>query len=160
MSKSCKPSLLPRMWLWTIITLCLMVALALSRPEQLQVVLYKAGLVTLGAVLGYWIDRSLYPYEDRPHQCIGGIHIVGAWLRRAVIVLRNRLSRKDRPVHRIRVAPVTPGPAELIGVEATLQERLDAALQVPGLDRDLTAILRETGRSRHALRVGTRAGDL
>lgn len=65
--------------------------------------------------------------------------------RRAVIVLRNRLSRKDRPVHRIRVAPVTPGPAELIGVEATLQERLDAALQVPGLDRDLTAILRNLG---------------
>ncbi|MEA1605753.1 putative holin [Pseudomonas spirodelae] len=90
MSQSCTPrsrSILPRMWLWTIITLCLMVALALIRPEQLQVVLYKAGLVTLGAVLGYWIDRSLFTDASRPHECIGGIHIVGAWLRRALIVL-------------------------------------------------------------------------
>lgn len=77
----------PRMTLWTIITLCLLLALAAVRPEQLQVVLYKSGLVTLAAVIGYWIDRSLFPADARPHECIGGIHIVGAWLRRAVIVL-------------------------------------------------------------------------
>jgi hypothetical protein len=89
MLKPCTPSLrLPRMWLWTIISIGLLLALFLIRPEQLQVVLYKGSLVTLAATLGYWIDRSLFPYkEDRPHQCIGGIHIVGAWLRRAVIVL-------------------------------------------------------------------------
>lgn len=89
MPKSCTPSpLLPRMWLWTLITVGLLLALLFIRPEQLQVVLYKGALVTLAAVLAYWIDRSLFPYEqDRPHQCIGGIHIVGAWLRRAVIVL-------------------------------------------------------------------------
>ncbi|WP_312466984.1 putative holin [Stutzerimonas nitrititolerans] len=87
MSKSCTPSQrLPRMWLWTTITLCLLLALAYIRPEQLQVVLYKGALVTLAACLGYWIDRSLYP-GDRPHQCIAGMHLVGAWLRRAVIVL-------------------------------------------------------------------------
>lgn len=79
---------LPRMTAWTVITLLLLLALAAIRPEQLQVVVYKSGLVTLGAVLAYWIDRSLFPYgQDRPHACIGGIHIVGAWLRRALIVL-------------------------------------------------------------------------
>lgn len=78
----------PRMTLWTIIALCLLLALAEVRPEQLQVVLYKAGLVTLAVVLGYWFDRSLFlGREARPHECIGGIHIVGAWLRRALIVL-------------------------------------------------------------------------
>ncbi|WP_250131772.1 putative holin [Stutzerimonas stutzeri] len=87
MSKSCTSSRLPRMWLWTIITLCLLLALAYIRPEQLQVVLYKGALVTLAATLGYWIDRSLYPYADRPHQCMAGLQTVGAWLRRAVIVL-------------------------------------------------------------------------
>ncbi|WP_256574217.1 putative holin [Pseudomonas sp. M30-35] len=89
MSNSCTPrSRLPRMTLWTIITLCLLLLLAFVRPEQLQVILYKSLLVTLAAVIGYWIDRSLFPYvQDRPHQCIGGIHIVGAWLRRALIVL-------------------------------------------------------------------------
>lgn len=61
--------------------------------------------------------------------------------RRATVVLRHRLSRKERPVHRIRIAPVAPGPTELIGMEARLQERLDAALQVPGLDPDLAAVL-------------------
>lgn len=78
----------PRMTAWTVITLGLLLALLALRPEQLSVVLYKAGLVTLGAVLGYWIDRSLFPYaQDRPHRCIGALHIVGAWWRRALIVL-------------------------------------------------------------------------
>ena len=87
-AKSRLRSRLPRMTVWSVITLLLLLALAAIRPEQLQVVLYKSGLVTLGAVLAYWIDRSLFPYEqDRPHACIGGIHIVGAWLRRALIVL-------------------------------------------------------------------------
>jgi hypothetical protein len=75
------------MSVFTIITLILLLALAMIRPEQLQVVVYKAGLVTLGAVLGYWIDRSLFLVQGRPHECIGGIHIVGAWVRRALIVL-------------------------------------------------------------------------
>lgn len=76
----------PRLTDWTLVTLALLLALALLAPEQLQVVLYKAFLVTLGAVLAYWIDRSLFPYA-RPHTCIGEIHIVGAWLRRGLIVL-------------------------------------------------------------------------
>lgn len=89
MSKPITPSQrLPRMWLWTIISIGLLLTLFVIRPEQLQVVLYKLLLVTLAAVVAYWIDRSLFPYaQDRPHQCIGGIHIVGAWMRRAVIVL-------------------------------------------------------------------------
>lgn len=89
MFKFCIPSpRLPRMWLWTMVSIGLLLALFLIRQEQLQVVLYKAAMVTLAATMAYWIDRSLFPYDrDRPHQCIGGIHIVGAWLRRALIVL-------------------------------------------------------------------------
>lgn len=92
-TSNCKAKLrlrnrLPRMTVWTVITLLLLLALAAIRPEQLQVVVYKLLLVTLAAVIAYWIDRELFPYQqDRPHQCIGGIHIVGAWLRRALIVL-------------------------------------------------------------------------
>lgn len=89
MSKSCPPSQrLPRMWFWSIISLGLLLALYFIRPEQLQVVLYKAALVTIAATLAYWIDRSLFPYaQARPHQCISFMQIVGAWMRRAVIVL-------------------------------------------------------------------------
>ncbi|BEU95533.1 putative holin [Acidovorax sp. DW039] len=31
-------------------------------PAQLPVVLYKAALIALAAVLGYWLDRALFPY--------------------------------------------------------------------------------------------------
>ncbi|MFG6287083.1 putative holin [Pseudomonas aeruginosa] len=44
-------------------------------------------LVTLGAVAGYWIDRSLFPYVARPHECSANLVVVGAWLRRGLIVL-------------------------------------------------------------------------
>lgn len=58
--------ILPRLSGWAIIAIGLLVALALSHPAQLGVVLYKVALVVLAAVLGYWIDRSLFPYA-RPH---------------------------------------------------------------------------------------------
>lgn len=76
----------PRQTVMAVLTLLLFLALAAIRPEQLLVVLYKAGLVTLAVVVGYWADRSLFLVEARPHECIGGIHIVGAWIRRALIV--------------------------------------------------------------------------
>ncbi|MCY1266029.1 putative 2/3 transmembrane domain holin [compost metagenome] len=76
----------PRQTVMIIITLCLLLGLAAIRPEQLQVILYKTGLVTLAVVIGYWADRSVFLVEARPHECIGGIHIVGAWIRRAMIV--------------------------------------------------------------------------
>ena len=89
MSQACKPKrrFLPRMTVFAVISLMLLTAIWFVRPEQLQVVLYKASLVTLGAVLGYYIDRAVFLTEARPHECIGGIHIVGEWLRRALIVL-------------------------------------------------------------------------
>lgn len=77
----------PRMTSWTIITLLLLVVIAALAPQQLQVVLYKAALVTFGATLAYWIDRSLFP-EGRPHECGGDPFVIAAaWLRRALIVL-------------------------------------------------------------------------
>lgn len=65
-----------RLFGWTIITVLLLLLLGILRPEQLQVVLYKLSLVTLGAVLGYWIDRAMFPYA-RPHtqiSCNANIH--------------------------------------------------------------------------------------
>ena len=85
---------IPRMSVFTIITLILLLILATIRPEQLQVVVYKAGLVTLGAVLGYWIDRSLFLVDARPGECSlyvssdsARFRIVGSWIRRALIVM-------------------------------------------------------------------------
>lgn len=55
-----------RLFGWTLITFLLLIALWLLRAEQMPVILYKLCLVTTGAVLGYWIDRAIFPYA-RPH---------------------------------------------------------------------------------------------
>ena len=52
----------PRLWEWALITLALLVAVWALAPQQLPVSLYKLSLVTLAAVVGYWLDRSLFPY--------------------------------------------------------------------------------------------------
>ena len=58
----------PRLLGWLLFTLVLLIGLTIFAPQQMQVVVYKTALVTLGAVLAYWIDRALFPYA-RPHTC-------------------------------------------------------------------------------------------
>lgn len=80
------PSLkLPRLTTWILITVALLLAIAWISPHQLPVVLYKSALVTQGAVLGYWIDRTLF--TSRPHDMELGTTRSLAELRRAAIVL-------------------------------------------------------------------------
>lgn len=81
---------LPRLTCVTLITIALLLCIALVAPHQITLVLYKTALVTFGAVLGYWIDRALYPY-DRPHTYAEtGEDLMPrglAMLRRALIVI-------------------------------------------------------------------------
>lgn len=53
---------LPRLGGWLLIALALAGVVWLTAPHQLPVSLYKLSLVTLAGVLGYWLDRSLFPY--------------------------------------------------------------------------------------------------
>lgn len=78
---------LPRLSGWLLITLLLLAAVWLLAPQQLPVSLYKLSLVTLAAVVGYWLDRSLFPY-GRPDdlQVSEPEHFGAAMLRRALIV--------------------------------------------------------------------------
>lgn len=48
--------------LFAIITALLLVSVFLISPAQLPVIIYKASLVTLAAILGYWIDYLLFPH--------------------------------------------------------------------------------------------------
>ncbi|MBU1352115.1 MAG: putative holin [Gammaproteobacteria bacterium] len=52
----------PRTSTWLVVAAILLVCIAIVAPVQLPVVLYKACLVALAAVLGYWLDRALFPY--------------------------------------------------------------------------------------------------
>lgn len=58
--------LLPRAAAFIVLTALLLVAVALISPVQLPVVLYKVCLVTIAGVVGYWLDRAIFPYA-RPH---------------------------------------------------------------------------------------------
>lgn len=53
---------LPRLSGWFLITILLLVSVWAIVPHQLAVSLYKLSLVSMAAVVGYWLDRSLFPY--------------------------------------------------------------------------------------------------
>ena len=52
----------PRLTGWAIATLLRALLVWLIAPQQLPVSLYKLSLVTLAGVVGYWLDRSMFPY--------------------------------------------------------------------------------------------------
>lgn len=57
-------------------------------PQQLPIVLLKLSEVSLGAYVGYWIDRNIF-YYARPHQFLNTLRydvFPLAMLRRAIIV--------------------------------------------------------------------------
>jgi Cu/Ag efflux pump CusA len=89
-----------RMSVWLVVTIVLCVIVAFIARHQLGVTVYKLSLISLGAYIGYWIDRGLSPYA-RPHDLINKAaeawQDVGRWeiladlaaramLRRAIIV--------------------------------------------------------------------------
>lgn len=53
---------LPRLYSLMLITVAALVLLYFIAPQQLPVALYKFTLVTLAALVGYWIDRLIFPY--------------------------------------------------------------------------------------------------
>ena len=61
------PLLKPRLSGWLLTAVLLLGTIGLVSPQQLPVVVYKLSLITLAAVLGYWLDRSLFP-KARPGQ--------------------------------------------------------------------------------------------
>ena len=52
----------PRNSLFLVLAMLLLAAIAAVKPDNLPVVLYKAALIALAAVIGYWLDRALFPY--------------------------------------------------------------------------------------------------
>lgn len=56
---------------FTLLAMALVALLYHLSPAQLPVVLDKFAQVTLAAVLGYWLDRHIFP-ESRPSDWIDG----------------------------------------------------------------------------------------
>lgn len=52
----------PRLFGWVLISTLLFAGLYFTSPQQGEVAYYKFALVIGSAILGYWIDRCLFPY--------------------------------------------------------------------------------------------------
>lgn len=57
----------PRLSGWFAVAIALAALVWSIAPQQLPVSLYKLSLVTLAGVVGYWLDRSMFPYA-RPDE--------------------------------------------------------------------------------------------
>ena len=101
----------PRLFGWLIATLLLLVAIAFLAPQQLPVSLYKLSLVSMAGVVGYWLDRSLFPYA-RPdalsdYCAVDDIesledHPAGAWRTRGNCAVDDIESLEDLKVDESR----------------------------------------------------------
>jgi hypothetical protein len=75
-----------RLWQWQVATAAIALLLWAVSPQQFEVVLYKTGLVTLGVVLAYWVDRSLF--GRIPHGAIvPNVLTAARFVARALIVV-------------------------------------------------------------------------
>lgn len=53
-----------RLLKWYLVAIILFLIISLLSPQQLPVVMYKLALVLLSAVIGYHLDRALFPYAS------------------------------------------------------------------------------------------------
>lgn len=60
---------IPRLFGWLIATVVLLAVIGLFYPQQIPVSLYKLSLITMAGCVGYWLDRSIFPYA-RPDSFI------------------------------------------------------------------------------------------
>ena len=58
-----------RMWVWIVATVVLVAVIWVAAPAQMQVLVYKASLLTFSVALAYWFDRALFrkvlPVDDK-----------------------------------------------------------------------------------------------
>ncbi len=57
--------IVPRLSGWLIASVVLFALIGWTSSAQIPVVIYKLSSVSLSAVLGYWLDRSLFPGASR-----------------------------------------------------------------------------------------------
>lgn len=89
----------PRLVGTLLVTIILMVVINFIAPQQLPVSLYKISLVTTAGVVGYYIDREVFPYArpdafltDKLINTNAVLLYAVAQLRRAVLIAASMLA--------------------------------------------------------------------
>ncbi|HAD0068019.1 TPA_asm: hypothetical protein G0L53_09585, partial [Salmonella enterica subsp. enterica serovar Typhimurium] len=80
--------IVPRLSGWLVASVVLFALIGWTSSAQIPVVIYKLSLVSLSAVLGYWLDRSLFPWARPDSFCPWeeSLCCAAAMIRRAIIV--------------------------------------------------------------------------
>ncbi len=64
---------LPRLTSWWLFALVLSALVFAISPAQVPVALFKINLISLAAIAGYWIDRSVFPYARPQLEALRGL---------------------------------------------------------------------------------------
>lgn len=86
-----------RIWPWLFLALVFTCIIAFVAPYQIGVLVWSLSKLSLGAYLGYWIDRSVFHY-CRPHAFIEHRPAVqpevltASMIRRAIIIAASILA--------------------------------------------------------------------
>ena len=81
-----------RMIAWLAISIPLFLIVAIVSPQKIELLIYKAVLITFSAWLGYRVDRGLFPYArpdrlaEEPAMPDSDLAFSEAMKRRAIIV--------------------------------------------------------------------------
>lgn len=84
-----------RLWPWVLACIVFLVAVGVIAPQQLGVLAWIMGKLTLGAALGYWLHRGI-ERGQRPHELTGAARDA-ALSRRVAIVAAMILSMGFNP---------------------------------------------------------------
>lgn len=75
-----------RMKFFSLLAILLVALIFFLAPQQVPVMAYKFAVVLLAAVVGYWLDRHLFPYARPDRLDDESYSANAAMLRRAIIV--------------------------------------------------------------------------
>lgn len=75
-----------RMLDWLVVAIAFTLLIGVIAPHQLNVTAFKLSMVSLAAVVGYWVDRSLFPYARPDELALSQVETAAAYIRRAIIV--------------------------------------------------------------------------
>lgn len=84
-----------RLWPWMLACAIFLAAVGIIAPQQLGVLLWIMGKLTLFAVLGYWLHRCI-ERGPRPHELTGAARDA-ALMRRVILIVGMVLSAGVHP---------------------------------------------------------------
>jgi soluble lytic murein transglycosylase-like protein len=116
-----------RAWPWLALALLTCVVVGIIAPWQLGVLVWSLSKLALAAWLGYWLDRTIFPYA-RPHEAVSAQSASSAQMRRAIVLaaVMIALALSGCAARAETIPPAAEQYRALLDKEARMQFGLDA----------------------------------